>query len=307
MTISYEFTVFTPTYNRAHTLHRVYDSLQAQTYRDFEWIVVDDGSTDGTSDLVKGWIIEANFPIRYFWQENAGKHVAHNRACQLANGYLMHIIDSDDALVVDTLARFHFHWHNIPVAMQAKYSGVVALCQDQFGRLVSPKFPESVFDVDGPTLRYRYRLIGEFCGCTLTEVLRSFPFPETKGVNFISESYVWDQIGRCYLTRCVNEVLRVYFRDDRRHTSLTKRPANRNARSQIPFYESALNQDNYYFWLAPDIFLRFAVLYIRFCQHANISPREQWQRMDSWRAKLLWLATFPIGLGVYLRDVSFRQ
>ena len=70
------FTVFTPTYNRAHTLHRVYDSLCAQTLRDFEWLVIDDGSTDGTADLIANWAKSADFPIRYFKQEHSGRHGA---------------------------------------------------------------------------------------------------------------------------------------------------------------------------------------------------------------------------------------
>jgi glycosyltransferase involved in cell wall biosynthesis len=81
------FTVFTPTYNRAHTIHRVYDSLCAQTLRDFEWLVIDDGSTDNTAELVAKWAEVAKFPIRYFKQKNLGKHFAHNRALVEATGY----------------------------------------------------------------------------------------------------------------------------------------------------------------------------------------------------------------------------
>ena len=69
----YIFTVFTASYNRAHTLHRVYESLRVQTFRDFEWLVVDDGSTDATGELLKKWQAEANFPFRYIYQQNQGK------------------------------------------------------------------------------------------------------------------------------------------------------------------------------------------------------------------------------------------
>jgi glycosyltransferase involved in cell wall biosynthesis len=89
------FTVFTPTYNRSHTLHRVYDSLHAQTYRNFEWLVIDDGSTDGTAEMIESWRRNADFPIRFFAQPHAGKHVAHNRALDEARGRFFIVLDSD--------------------------------------------------------------------------------------------------------------------------------------------------------------------------------------------------------------------
>lgn len=79
-------TVFTPTYNRAATLARVYESLQRQTFRDFEWLIVDDGSEDETAELVERWRSTCSFPIRYLWQPNQGKHVAFNRGVELAQG-----------------------------------------------------------------------------------------------------------------------------------------------------------------------------------------------------------------------------
>ena len=83
-----KFTVATPTYNRKDVLYRVFDSLCAQTMQDFEWIVVDDGSNDLTSELVLHWQEKAAFPIVYFYQENAGKHMALNLAVQKAKGEL---------------------------------------------------------------------------------------------------------------------------------------------------------------------------------------------------------------------------
>ncbi len=91
------FTIFTPTYNRAHTLHRVFDSLRAQTLRDFEWLLIDDGSIDGTEGLVAGWAQSADFPVRYLRQDHAGKHIARNRALGEARGHFFACLDSDDA------------------------------------------------------------------------------------------------------------------------------------------------------------------------------------------------------------------
>ena len=82
----YTFTVFTPTFNRAYTLPIVYESLKKQTFRDFEWLIVDDGSTDNTRDLVETWQKEAKFQIRYFWQKNGGKHRARNFGVSQAQG-----------------------------------------------------------------------------------------------------------------------------------------------------------------------------------------------------------------------------
>jgi glycosyltransferase involved in cell wall biosynthesis len=92
----YLFTVFTPSYNRARTLPRVYESLQRQTLRNFEWLVMDDGSTDDTRQLVTRWQAESNFPIRYIFQENQGKPAAFNHGVQEARGKLFLTLDSDD-------------------------------------------------------------------------------------------------------------------------------------------------------------------------------------------------------------------
>ena len=83
------FTVLTPTYNRAHTLARVYDSLCAQIFQDFEWVVVDDGSTDNTRELVEHWCQTAVFPINYVWQPNQHKKTAFNRGVREARGELV--------------------------------------------------------------------------------------------------------------------------------------------------------------------------------------------------------------------------
>ena len=102
----FQFTVLTPTRNRAHVLHRVYESLRDQSFRDFEWLIIDNGSTDGTADLVEGWQQIAGFPIRYLAQENAGVHVSWNRGVAEARGRLLLEIRSADTFV-DTAPGKH--------------------------------------------------------------------------------------------------------------------------------------------------------------------------------------------------------
>src|SRR6266576_5358341 len=104
------FTVFTATHNRAHTLARAYESLQRQTYRDFEWLIIDDGSTDKTRLLIRSYLEAAALPVRYIYQEHQGKHVAHNRAVLEAKGEFLLPLDSDDALLPHALMRLKFHW-----------------------------------------------------------------------------------------------------------------------------------------------------------------------------------------------------
>lgn len=104
MNFKYKITLFTPTYNRAYVLETLYRSIQRQTFRDFEWIVVDDGSTDNTEDLVNSWMEEKNFfPIRYYKQANGGKCRAINWGLDLAEGELFFIMDSDDYLTDDAM------------------------------------------------------------------------------------------------------------------------------------------------------------------------------------------------------------
>ena len=106
------FTVLTPTYNRAHLLPVLYQSLCAQTFRDFEWVIVDDGSMDGTRELVTSW--KPFFPIRYTWKPNGGMHTALNVGTRDAQGEFITQVDSDDYCVPHALERFDNRWRQIP-------------------------------------------------------------------------------------------------------------------------------------------------------------------------------------------------
>ena len=204
------FTVFTATHDRAHLLQRVFDSLERQTYRDFEWLIVDDGSTDGTDSMVRDWALRADFPVRYVRQPHSGKHVAFNRGVREARGRLFLSWDSDDGAVPEALERFKVHWGSIPADRRARFSAVTALCMDEHGRPVGDRFPRDITDSEPLELYFRYRTRGEKWGFQRTDVLLEFPFPEPPGVSFVSESIVWFAIARRFKTRYVNEYLRIY-------------------------------------------------------------------------------------------------
>ncbi|MGC9064033.1 MAG: glycosyltransferase family A protein, partial [bacterium] len=107
-------TLFTPTYNREKLLSRLYESIKRQSFSNFEWIIVDDGSTDNTEQIVESWLKESTFDIRYFYQQNSGKHIAINKGVREARGELFFIIDSDDWLGDDSLQDIWQTWQSIP-------------------------------------------------------------------------------------------------------------------------------------------------------------------------------------------------
>ena len=207
------FTVFTPTYNRAHTLPRLYASIRRQTVRDFEWVIVDDGSTDGTEALVRRWQDEDNdFPIRYFWQPNQHKKVAFNRGVQEARGEWFVCIDSDDELLPNALENFQRIWESIPESERDRFAGVVGLCVDAKGNIVVDKFPRDLLDASSIELYFDYGVRGEKLVCLRTSVLRAYPFPE-EVPGYVPENVVWFRIARRYILRCANVPVRVYHQD----------------------------------------------------------------------------------------------
>lgn len=199
------FTVVTPTYNRAHLIARVYESLCAQTLRDFEWIILDDGSTDNTQSLAEEFRLSAPFPIRYHYQKNSGKHVAINRSVEMAKGELLVILDSDDWLAHDALASMKDVWESIPHEERRGFAGVVGLYSFPHGAVVGTPFPRSPLDTSAVELQVRFRVQGDKFGANRLDVMREFPFPEDLG-RFVPESLVWNRIARQYKLRCVNRV-----------------------------------------------------------------------------------------------------
>lgn len=187
------FTVLTPTYNRAHTLPALAASLLAQEDQDYEWLLADDGSSDGTEALARGLEPRFNGRLRYYRWENGGKHRALNRAAPLARGAFTLIVDSDDTLPPRSLASYR------PYLAQAAgpgMAGVMALRQDPEGRVIGEELPLTASPADTAALAYRYGVRGDKAELFRTEVLVRYPFPEFEGERFLTEAVAWNRMAR---------------------------------------------------------------------------------------------------------------
>lgn len=296
------FTVFTPTYNRAHTIQRVFDSLCAQTLRDFEWLVVDDGSTDNTVELIAAWAKIADFPIRYFHQDHSGKHFAHNLAAREARGQFFAPLDSDDAFVPDSLERLWAHWNAIPSSEQSGYSGVGGLCCDQHGAIIGDRFPKSPFDSDLREVVYVYRIRGEKWGVSRTDILRQFPFPEIAGTQFVPEGMIGLEMATAYKRRFVNEVFRIYYVDESKAGgSLSNRASVvKSARGRLYYYIWLLNHDMEYFSRSPIQFLKAAAMLFVVARYSGRQFREILAQLVDRRARLLVVMALPFSMLLYV-------
>lgn len=289
------FTVFTATFNRAHTLPGVYESLINQTCRDLEWVIVDDGSTDNTAELVLEWQRNSEFPIRYCHQQNRGKHVAFNRGVAEARGKLFVTLDSDDICCPTALATFKRLWEAIPFAEQDRFANITGLCVDDAGSVVGQRFPADLLDAYSPADQIRMRSLGEKWGINRTDVLRQFPFPVIRGEKWVPEALVWNRISAHYAARFVNEPVRVYrcTRDAlSAHGQLPLRVHNPHGASL--YYQEAM-------MLPLPLARRFreAVNYCRFSFHAGA----RLARLIPERAcRSLTVAAAPLGYVAYLLD-----
>lgn len=189
-------TVFTPTYNRRYTLHKLYDSLCNQTSHNFEWLIVDDGSTDDTDNLIKSLINEKKITIRYIKQLNGGKHIAINRGIKEAKGNLFFIIDSDDSLTSDAIEWIEKN--STKIIDNQHYAGLSGIRIKKDGSKIGGGVNFGKIDADAISIRYCYHITGDLAEVYKTEILKNYPFPEFENEKFCPEALVWNRIAQEY-------------------------------------------------------------------------------------------------------------
>ncbi|SEC06978.1 glycosyltransferase family 2 protein [Paenibacillus sp. GP183] len=198
-------TVFTPTFNRAYTLHLCYESLKRQTSKDFIWLIIDDGSTDQTDELVQSWISEDVVPIRYHYQENQGMHGAHNTAYELIDTELNVCIDSDDFMADEAVEKIVSFWKE---RGSDKYAGIVGLDATPQGNIIGTRMPDHLKASSLSDLYSKHKVKGDKKLVYRSELTRIFPpYPIFPGEKYCPLSYKYIYIDQEYPLLVMNEIL----------------------------------------------------------------------------------------------------
>lgn len=209
-------TVITPTYNRAHTLERVYTSLKNQTIRDFKWLIMDDGSTDETSDLVKYFINEGILDIDYFYHSNQHKFITVFKGVEKVETPFFMVVDSDDSYPQDAIEILL----NEASKLENKelFISVMGLSIDENNVIVGDKYPGDGFDGSIFDMRYKYKVKGDKFGIFITEtyqgLLRNFDYTPYIDKGYIPQSVFFNTYdSQGIRTRFVNKNVRIYHLD----------------------------------------------------------------------------------------------
>lgn len=218
-------TLATATYNREIELARLYKSILkiAETTKgnvSFEWMIIDDGSSDNTNQKVSEWCNANHVAIRYYQQPNQGKHVAINHAIEFARGEVLLSIDSDDELLPDAINILYDTWFSIPEDKRTNLKGVTARCVDSqsgkiLGTLIPHKYNGGRFIItSSQDLRHKYHIKGEMAGFNRLDILRRYPHQvKPDSGKFMPENILWYTIGKEYKEYLIDQPIRIYHSD----------------------------------------------------------------------------------------------
>lgn len=213
-------TVTTSVYNRTKTLPRTIASVEAQTFRNFEFVIVDDGSTDDIDSIVKPFMDSTEIPVMYIKKENGGVHTARNAGVLESRGIYLIEIDSDDELTSNALQCFIDAWNSIPNEKRNLYWQVACLCMDQNGKICGKPFPNNINELSKEdAYKASAATKGEHFDCSLAEIRKQNLFMEPEGVTFYTEVILWALLNKRYKAFFINDVLRIYHTDGDNHLS----------------------------------------------------------------------------------------
>lgn len=287
-----KITIFTPTYNRAYILENLYNSLKSQTCQSFVWLIIDDGSTDNTEELVNSWSEENLIEIQYYKQENQGKSFAHNKAVSLTKTDLFTCVDSDDYLRKDAVELILKEWSFIK--NNDEIIGILAFKGKPNGKNIT-----SIND-NVETIRlyegYRkYGLRGDTMLIYRTDIISKYKFPKFDGEKFVPEAYLYDLLDREGKLYIVREILYYceYLQDG--YTKNMAKILLQNPKGYLLFVQQRLENDRN---ISDKI--KNTIRYTAMCIASN---QKNYIRKSVY--PILTIITFPIAFIFYLKRYKF--
>lgn len=207
------FTIVTTIYNRVDYLIRPLESVKNQSFRDFEYVIVDDGSEESPDAIVEKYMEDVDFPVLYIKKENGGAHSARNVGVSKARGKYIAILDSDDEFLPNALAIYNEVWESISPDTFDQYREVVARDCDEKGNILSCEYPKGINLLPKEKAEILAQGTGEHISVNRADILKNNPFPEPKGVKFVDESISWRILNQKYRSFYINDVVYKYYRD----------------------------------------------------------------------------------------------
>jgi glycosyltransferase involved in cell wall biosynthesis len=283
-----KITVFTPTFNRANTLRDAYKSLLEQTCIDFTWLIIDDGSNDGTKEMVHGWRKERKITISYHWKPNGGMHTAHNLALDLIHTELCFCLDSDDQLKPNAVQSILNFWESNP--NRTALAGIVM--HENYrnsGKIIGSAFPAGILELTFRDMYYRYMVNGDKLLIYRTELLKNNPYPVFENEVFVALDCKYLLIDRPLAVLNDSVYKKEYLSDG--HSKNVMKAYARNPLG-FAFYHNLRMKliDNVYINLKSSVHLTACVFLSGQKDFLKRSPR-----------KILTLLTFPAALIWYCR------
>jgi len=290
----HRFTVFTPVFNCENTISKVHQSLLKQTFKDFEWLIINDGSTDKSHEVIHKIIETSPLKIQYVNNEkNQHKMGCFIQSIGLAKGEFLLTFDGDDECVPEALSTFDNEYNTIPEEMKPKVGAVTVLCIDQNNELIGKHFPKSPYYCNTFKAKMLKEISGEKWGFTKTDILKGMKVnPSIFNSGLIPESLIWNLVAKeGYLTKCVNIKLRIYHTDVEDSLSSSSMASTAFGTSLI-----SISQLNWFlkdfFFTSPIFFLKSCYFLLRSSNYQDRTAKDYISSIDSFWAKstigILW-------------------
>lgn len=303
--------ITTPVFNRREELPRALNSVKKQTYNDFEYIIVNDGSTIDIDDIVFDFLNSVSFPILYLKKENGGVHTARNLAVTYARGEMICCCDSDDELIPNAIEKLIKAWDSISEKEKLLYREVCARCTDEKGVEDGHMFPNDINSLPWKkAYKVSNKISGEHFGFWRCDTLKENPWPEPEGITLVNEEVVWNKLSKTYRSYFINDAVLIIHRENNASYTRSKKVSLQTIKNGC--WNMAHTINNWKTNAKPKIsHFKAMILYITFKQILSRNKTDTKfiklnRFMDKLASVLLWVFVLPISI-YYQRKKLVRE